>query len=283
MKRAAQLGSLVAVHAESETLTRQLTEERLAHDLTTARDYLESRPIEAELEAIRLALELGGETGCPLHIVHVSCGEGVALIAQARDQGVDVTCETCPHYLVFTEEDVLECGGFFKCAPPLRPQTSQEKLWEHLLAADINTIASDHSPAPSELKYGENFFKIWGGITGVQQTLAVMLDKAHLRRGLSLPVLSRLWSLNVAARFKLPVEKGGLKIGGDADLALVDLNGGTAFTTEELLQRHKHSAYAGWQVAPRVDYTLVRGRPVQRDGRIVSPPWGRLVKPQSTG
>ena len=102
MKRATALGLPVAVHAESEALTKKLAAEKIAAGRISVRDYLESRPVEAELEAIRLAIELAGETKCALHVVHVSSGEGVALIVTAQKAGVDVTCETCPHYLVLT-------------------------------------------------------------------------------------------------------------------------------------------------------------------------------------
>src|SRR5207249_9045654 len=120
MKRVARLNRIVAVHAESEEMIRCETEELLSEQRTSAQAYLNSRPIEAELDAIARALEMAGETGCALHIVHVSCGPGIALIASARKMGVDVTCETCPHYLVLREEDVLAIGGVAKCAPPLR-------------------------------------------------------------------------------------------------------------------------------------------------------------------
>src|SRR5262249_22984576 len=102
MKRAERLGKIVAVHAEGEAITAELARERLAQGKTSVRDYLDSRPIHAELEAIERALEMAGETGCSLHIVHVSCGAGIALISSAQRLGVYVTCETCPHYLVFT-------------------------------------------------------------------------------------------------------------------------------------------------------------------------------------
>ena len=111
MKRAAKLGKLVAVHAESEAITSKLAQQALAQNKTSIRDYLDSRPIHAELDAIQRAIQIAGETRCALHIVHVSSGDGVSLVADAHAQGVDVTCETCPHYLVLTEDDVVKLGG----------------------------------------------------------------------------------------------------------------------------------------------------------------------------
>src|SRR5439155_18184221 len=130
----------------------------------SVRDYLDSRPIHAELEAIQRALEMAGETGCALHVVHVSCGAGITLIASARRQGVNVSCETCPHYLALTEDDLLQIGALAKCAPPLRPKPARDALWQYLQRGQITTIGSDHSPSPPEMKKNENFFKIWGGI-----------------------------------------------------------------------------------------------------------------------
>src|SRR5256885_4768801 len=111
MKRAADLDLLVAVHAESQELTQQLTKEKSEKGKTTVRDYLDSRPIEAELDAIKQAIDLATETNCRLHIVHVTCGSAVALIAEARAKGIDVSCETCPHYLAFTDADMERPGA----------------------------------------------------------------------------------------------------------------------------------------------------------------------------
>src|ERR1035441_10822331 len=122
-------------------------------------------PYTTLFRSIRRAIDLAGETGCALHIVHVSSGEGVALVAAAKKSGVDVTCETCPHYLVLTEDDVEKLGAVAKCAPPLRAAAIQVNLWRHLLAGDVTTIGSDHSPSPPEMKTDKNFFKIWGGIS----------------------------------------------------------------------------------------------------------------------
>ena len=177
MKRAAKLKLPVAVHAESETLTSRLAREKIAAGKISIRDYLDSRPVAAELDAIRRAIDLAGETGCALHVVHVSSGEGVVLVAAAKKSGVDVSCETCPHYLVLTEADMEKLGAVAKCAPPLRPASVQENLWQQLLAGNITTVGSDHSPSPPELKTDQNFFKVWGGISGGQHTLPLLLTK----------------------------------------------------------------------------------------------------------
>src|SRR5882724_1445715 len=167
MKRAARLQKIVALHAESEAITSELAHRLIANGKTSVRDYLDSRPMRAELDAIQHALEIAGETGCSLHIVHVTCGQGIGVIASAREQGLDVTCETCPHYLLLTEEDMERIGPLAKCAPPLRPNDTRDGLWQWLALGGITTIGSDHSPAPPDMKIDKNFFKVWGGISSV--------------------------------------------------------------------------------------------------------------------
>ncbi len=180
MQRAAELGLIVAVHAESQQMTQRLTQERIAAGKTSVRDYLDSRPVEAELEAIRQATDLAGETGCRLHVVHVSCGRGIEVIAQARARGVDVSCETCPHYLLLSEEDMERLGAVAKCAPPLRAPNEQKDL--RTLLHEITTIGSDHSPAPWSMKERANFFDVWGGISSCQHLLSLLLEPRNPSR-----------------------------------------------------------------------------------------------------
>jgi allantoinase len=111
-----------------------------------ARAFLASRPVVAELEAIGRAIAFAAETGCALHVVHVSSGRGVALVAAARARGVDVTCETCPHYLVLDADDAERLGAAAKCAPPLRDAGERAALWAALEAGDVDVVATDHSP-----------------------------------------------------------------------------------------------------------------------------------------
>ena len=224
--------------------------------------------------AIATALALAEATGCSLHVVHVSTGRGVALVAEARERGVDATCETCPHYLVLCEDDLETLGVRAKCAPPLRPAREREALWEHLVAGRIAFVASDHSPCPPDLKVGD-FATAWGGIAGCQSLLALLLDDGRLAPA----AITALTSGNVAARFGLA--KGGLKPGADADIVLVEP--GTPHAPE-LFDRHRLSPFAGRPLRGRIVRTLVRGVTVYRDGRIVAkPPLGRLITPEHGG
>ncbi|MCU0494944.1 MAG: allantoinase AllB [Chloroflexaceae bacterium] len=209
MARAARLNRLVAVHAENDTLTGALARRALAEGRHSVRDFLQSRPVVAELEAIQRAILFAEETGCRLHIVHVSCGRGVVLVAEAAARGMNVSCETCPNYLVLTEDDVERLGALAKCAPPLRPQAQVESLWELLAAGTLPMVASDHSPAPPEMKglggqsANADFFSLWGGISGCQSTLELLLTEGHHQRGLPLSRIAAATAGYVAGRFEI--------------------------------------------------------------------------------
>lgn len=279
MTTAAALGTIVAVHAESDTLTGRLAARAIAEGKTGVRDYLASRPVLAEAEAIARAILFAEETGCALHVVHVSSGRGVVLVTEARARGVDVSCETCPHYLFFTEEDVERLGAVAKCAPPIRTAEDRESLWQALRRGEVAIVASDHSPSPPDLKQGADFFRIWGGIAGCQSTFPALLSEGHHRRGVPLATLAAATAGAVARRFALP-RKGRIAVGADADLALVDLRGSFELAADDLLYRHRQSPYVGRRFTGRVVRTVVRGTTIFRDGRVVAGAIGALQRPE---
>jgi allantoinase len=284
MKRAAELGMLVAVHAEDDSLARLRTVEQHARG-TDARTWLKSRPVELELAAIRMAAEIAGETGCALHIVHVSSPEGVALAREERNRGVNITVETCPHYLLLSDQDVIRLGAVAKCFPALRPDALRLRLWDALREGGIDTIGSDHSPAPPSMKRAEDFFAIWGGISGCQHGFELLISEAISRRPpeVALPQLSRLLSTNVARRFRIDRRKGRLAEGFDADLTLIDIASEHTLSNNDLLYRHRQGPYDGRKSRVRIVRTIVRGRTVYSKGRIApGPPAGHFIRPDRT-
>jgi allantoinase len=279
MQVAADLGLPVLVHAENEAITATLAREAVAAGRTGVGDYLASRPVIAEIEAIQRAICLAAETRCRLHIVHVSSGAGVMAVVEARARHVDVTCETCPHYLVLGAEDAERLGAVAKCAPPLRPADVREELWDDVLGGLVDFIASDHSPAPVSMKRSASFFDVWGGISGCQVTLGLLLEEAYARRGMPLQRVAWLTSGGAARRFGF-AGRGRVEEGARADLAIIDVGRAAPLAADDLLDRHRLSPYLGCMLRGRVVRTLVGGHTVCRDGKIVGPPVGRLVRPE---
>ena len=247
MKRIAELESILLVHAEDPALLREPGGPR-------AIDFIRSRPPEAEVAAITKLVELSEETGCEVHVVHVSTAAGAALL------GGRVTGETCPHYLLYVEEDMERIGGAAKCAPPFRTAADRDAL------RSMPMVVSDHSPSTLELKQGNDFRRIWGGISGCQSTRQLLLAN-----GFDPIEVAKVTAFNIALRFGLP-GKGEIDVGMDADLWLVDLSHEDVVRREDLLYRNRFSAHAGRTIRGRTSHTLVRGRrPVPGHGRLMRP------------
>lgn len=280
MTIAARLELPVAVHAENDAITAGIADRLRRQGNTTARDYLASRPVVAELEAIGRAITLAEAAGCRLHVVHVSSGRGVAMIAEARGRGVDVTCETCTHYLLFTDEDVEWIGALAKCAPPLRDRATREDLWSALEIGDIDWIASDHSPVPPSMKTGSDFFAVWGGISGCQHLLAATIP-ACIERGIPPARIAQLVATNAADRFRLH-GKGEIAVGNDADFNWGAPQEPRVLSRDEVQYRHPDSLWDHHPLGWRVGGTSLRGTVIAREGQIVSPPAGRLIRPDMT-
>ena len=266
MQRIASLGSILLVHAEDP---EHLREPRGR----TARDFVRSRPPEAELDAIFRAIQLSSETGCRLHVVHVSTAEGALLILQASERGVDVTGETCPHYLLYVEDDLERLGGLGKCAPPLRTAADRDGLWRMLDEGTLPMVVSDHSPSTLALKQGDDYSRLWGGISGCQSTRQLLLGRA-----LALETLAAVTSTNVARRFGL-ARKGDVARGFDADLWLVDVDHDDVVRREDLLYLNRFSVHEGHRIAGRTVMTLVRGEIVYADGGVAGRQTGRFIRP----
>lgn len=258
MKRVAQLDSILLVHAEDPS---KLTDPRGE----SARDFLESRPWEAELSAVRDAIAWAQDTGCRLHIVHVSTVPAASLIDAAREDGIDVSGETCPHYLLYSEDDLERLGGVAKCAPPFRQRIQLDDLWSILGEGWLQMVVSDHSPSTLELKVGNDFSKIWGGISGCQSTRQLLLAKDKFDP----PLIARMTATNVARRFGLTT-KGDIAPGFDADLWIVDLSHQDVVRRQDLLYRNPFSVHEGQRIRGKTIKTLVRGR---------EPEHGRFIRP----
>lgn len=270
MHVAAEFGLPVAVHAESPATLAIHREKNPPPQPGSMADWLASRPVGAELDAIEMALGCAHDTGCALHIVHISSPEGIALVTEAKRAGIDVTAETCPHYLLLDAAAAVRIGPPAKCAPPLRAAATLDGLWQCLAAGEIDIIGSDHSPSPPELKEGNDVFAMWGGIAGCQHGFPLMIGRAL--RETSWQTLAAVFTAAPARRFGLASRKGDIAPGLDADFCLLAPEE-FLIESKDLLSRHPISPYVGLRCAWRVAATWLRGHPVSPSthGRFLHP------------
>ncbi|QDE70770.1 allantoinase [Myxococcus xanthus] len=272
----ARRGVPLIVHAELESPVEGLV---AGGDARTYRGYLESRPKRWENEAIRMMVGLARAHRCRVHIVHLSSAEALPVLREARREGLDVSVETCPHYLSFTAEEIEDGATHFKCAPPIREAENRERLWAGLAQGDIELVVSDHSPCTPALKHLDrgDFGAAWGGIASLQLSLPAVWTEAK-RRSLGLESLVR-WMCEAPARLVgLAGIKGTLAPGADADLVVFDPDASFAVEPQRLLHRHPITPYAGRTLTGVVEMTFLRGTKVFERGQPMPRPSGLWVR-----
>ena len=243
--------------------------------------YLVSRPKAWENAAIELLIKLSRETGCRVHIVHLSSAEAIPLIAAAKEEELPITAETCPHYLTFDSEAVPEGRTEYKCAPPIRESENREKLWAGLEDGTIDFIVSDHSPCTPALKLtGEgDFARAWGGISSLQFGLPAVWTQAE-ERGFDVDDLE-LWMCERPARFAgFGERKGKIALGYDADFVVWDPEASFTVELAGIHHRHKLTPYAGRALKGVVHRTYVRGKKAYDKGNFAAPPIGDILTPR---
>src|SRR5438132_2061877 len=231
-----------------------------------------SRPIEAEMTAVRRAIEVAIETGVRLNFPHCSGGSVVQIVADARRRGyTNISAETCPQYLFLTSERMRVVGPYGKINPPIRGESEQKLLWEYLKAGMIETIGSDHAPHSKDAKEAawKDIFAAPAGHPGLETTLPLMLTAAHEGR-LSLNDVTRLCSEQVAKLYGLYPRKGVLQVGSDADVVLVDPHKRGTFSGAQMETKGRETAklFEGLPYVGAPVMTLVRGRVVMQDGKV---------------
>lgn len=283
MKEIASLKKILALHAESAAMTDFLTKEKVTNGQLTADDYLASRPIAAEVEAVERAIAYARITGCPLHFVHISSEEAILKITAAKAMGLDITVETCAHYLLFNHNDLQDKGAVAKCAPPLRKVEEQEKLIRLLIEGAIDMVSSDHSPSPYLLKDPtvHHLFSAWGGISGGQFTLLALIELA-ITYDIPFYKVAALIAGNPADRFNLNT-KGHIEVGKDADLTWISLEESFTVAEKNFFAKHKHSLYMERTFPCAVKLTMNNGVVVFEDGQLVNMRnRGHWLKPEQT-
>jgi dihydroorotase-like cyclic amidohydrolase len=213
----------------------------------------------------------------------MSAAGAIDLIARAKDQGLRITAETCPHYLMFTDDALARWGPYAKCNPPLRPQETQDRLWEALSSGVIDVLGTDHSPYLDDEKapYVDNIWDARAGVPGLEEFVPLMLTAVQRGR-LSLPRVVHLMGENPARLFGLWPRKGTLAVGADADVIIVDPRAEWVHDHRTLYTKSRDTAlmYDGLRFHGRLVMTIARGRVVMEDGRVVGDPgWGREVVP----
>src|SRR6185369_5057380 len=254
-----RLGAMLIVHAELPGSIRADVDESGQYA-----NFLASRPRAAENEAVELMIRLSREFDTRVHIVHLSSAEAIPMIREARNAGVKITAETCPHYLHFAAEAIPAGATEFKCCPPIRERANREELWDGLSDGTIDFIVSDHSPCPGEMKLRESgdFMQAWGGIASLQLRLPVVWTEAR-RRGFSLLDLTRWLCANPARQVSFEPRKGSIGVGYDADLVIWNPDLQFTVTPSILQHRHKITPYAGEVLSGVVQQTFLRGRKIK--------------------
>jgi allantoinase len=248
-------------------------------DVHTHRQWTASRPKTFELDAVRLMRTLCEEFQTPVHIVHLSSAVAAGLIAESTRTEVPLTVETCPHYLHFGDEELAHADPRFKCAPAIGDRGDREALWHGLIDGHIDSIGSDHSPCPPELKFlaERDFRRAWGGIASLELSLPIVWTGAR-ERNIPLEQLSDWLAAAPAKLVGLSKQKGRIAAGYDADLAI--WNPDTEWTVDaaRLNHRHKLTPYDGVALFGRVERTYLRGRLVYEHGDFVGSPTGQLLQ-----
>ncbi|MDT4965369.1 MAG: allantoinase [Acidobacteriota bacterium] len=278
LKELARLGAVLIVHAE---VPGPIDDAATVEDTADPRKYstfLKSRPREAENKAVDLTIRLSRETGARVHIVHHSSSDALPALRRARSEGVQITVETCPHYLCFAAEDIPDGATEYKCCPPVRERENREQLWAALDQGLIEMVVSDHSPCPPGMKHPEsgNFMEAWGGISSLQLRLPIMWTHGS-QRGYSFDHMAE-WLCRAPSRLVgLENRKGSIKAGHDADFVIWNPEKKFRVEPSMLHHRHKLTPYAGQILSGEVETTILRGKTIYDGGRFSDERAGQLL------
>ncbi|MDP4109127.1 MAG: allantoinase AllB [Bacillota bacterium] len=282
MRAVKEFNGIYGAHAENGDIVKNST--ALYRDKPWNLDTHEkARPYYAELSAINSLLLYAKITGCRLHICHMSIPEGAELIKIARENGVDVTVETCPHYLLLNKESAGKAGTFAMINPPLRSKERMEKMWDYVKDGTIDYIGTDHAPytVPDKLPEDGDLWKANAGAPSIDIAVPALFEEAVINRKMPLNKFSALISTNAAKRFGLYPKKGRIAPGVDADFMILDADDPWVYTRAESFSKTKVTrfAYEGRRVACKVRATYLRGQAVFTDGKIMQEPgYGRFLR-----
>ncbi len=271
MKEVAKSGRTVAMHAEDDPLINVLIEELRAEGKVGFEDFIKSRPETTEVLAVVRLCEMAYYTGVRLSICHMSSPRAVEYVLEYQDMGADIVMETCPGYLMFSNEDTEKVGAYAQVVPPLREKEKSDQLWEMVEKGYIDYIGTDHAPGiPEEKEMGrKDIFTSGGGLPGLETALPWMLDELHNGRW-DIQKVVELFSEKPARVFDMYPQKGCLASGSDADMVIVDLDAQMTFSQDDMYTKGKDASlmYDGITVKGVPQTTVVRGEVVMRDRQI---------------
>jgi allantoinase len=275
----ARTGLPLLVHAELPEPVDEATRQLAEADWSKYATYLQSRPDEAELSAIRLMISLCREYHFRLHIVHLATSRALDMLCAAKAEGLLASVETCPHYLHFSSDKIPDGQTLFKCAPPIRSRENCQNLWQGLQEGVIDLVATDHSPCPPAMKrlVERNFRTAWGGISSLSLALPVMWTEAS-GRGFTLSDITRWMAEGPARLAGCTSRKGRIAKDFDADFVVFEPEAEFIVTEDRLSYRHRVSPYLGEQLRGVVKETYLRGICVFADGEYPGEPPGRELR-----
>jgi len=271
LKTAASIGIVTTWHCENGALIDPLIEKMKADGRLDPMAHVDSRPNYTEYEAISKLLILNRIADAKLHIIHLSTKEGLELIKSAKAEGMRVTAETCPHYLLATSSFMNDVGPYAKIIPPLRSEEDRHAMWKGLKEGIIDYICSDHAPHSKKNKDAgfENIWLAGNGNPGVETLLPLMLDQVN-KKNLNLQQIAYFLSTRPSQVFDLYPKKGSMLVGSDADLTVVDMNEEWIILPEKLYSKSREtSMFNGWRVKGKPILTVVRGEIVAKNGVVV--------------
>lgn len=268
-KAVAKTGLPVGIHAENYAMCDYYVDKLEAEGRTDGPAWADARMELAEKVAIELGISFAEEAGARLHIVHMSTGIGAKLVGEAKKKGIDVTSETCPHYLTINAKDAMtEYGPLAKIAPPLRTEKDNELLWEGLENGSVDFIGTDHAPYELESEKQKEGMTIWNafpGIPGVETMVPILVSEGYNKGKISLSKLVDVLSRNAAVHYGLYPKKGAMEIGSDADFTIIDLDKEWTIDVEEESSMCGYTPLDGMDLKGKVAKTVVRGNVVFED------------------
>lgn len=275
MKAVQKLGSILGAHAENPTLIKHYTDEN-SNKEWSLKVHDASRPWIAEVTAINTLLLFAKQTGCKVHICHLSTPEGAQLIADARKEGIDVSVETCSHYLTLNYEDNEAAGTFAMINPPLRNRDRMNKLWNYVIEGTIDCLGTDHAPYLEKEKIPEdgNMRKAMCGAPEIDVAIPLLLEEGVKKRKMSLQRFAEFTSTNAAKRFGLYPAKGVIRVGSDADFYIADMDEEWIYSRKNSFSKSKVSKFPheGEKIGCKICATYLRGTAIYENGEIKEKP-----------